>query len=88
MEECVASELVQLDSELRLALKDDAAHFGRAIVEKVQRDWVTFERTECALEESPYKGGTIQPLIYGACEVKLLVQRINGIDADIRATPK
>jgi uncharacterized protein YecT (DUF1311 family) len=88
MDRCVAKEVAQLNSELKLALEDGADHFGVATVEKVQRAWVDYEKMECGLEESPYKGGTIQPHVYGACEVELLVQRINVIDAGIRATPK
>jgi uncharacterized protein YecT (DUF1311 family) len=87
MDQCVASELAQLGSEMHIALNDEATRFGKTAVTSAQDAWALFEKAECQLEESPYKGGTIQPLIYGVCERGLLVQRINDIDAVIRAAP-
>lgn len=87
MDQCIASELAQLGSEMHIALNDEASRFGKTAVTPAQDAWAAFEKAECQLEESPYKGGTIQPLIHGVCERGLLVRRINEIYAVIRAAP-
>ena len=87
MDDCVAGEVAQLNAEMKIALRDEAGQFGKGAVATVQQDWLRFEQAECRLEDKVYKGGTIQPLIYGVCELGLLVQRINEIDAVIRAWP-
>jgi len=87
MDKCVAGEIAQLTSEMHIALNDETSEFSRTLVTSAQDAWVSFEKAECQLEDSSYKGGTIQPLIYGVCERGLLVQRINEIDAVLRAAP-
>ena len=87
LDECVGGQVAELTSEMQKALSDEVSQFGAANVARVQNSWSAFEKAECSLEESPYKGGTIQPLIYGTCERGLLVQRIDEIDAVVAAVP-
>lgn len=76
MDLCAGTELSELQQQLTPALTKDSALFGSAAVEKVQAAWVHYRDSECALEASSYKGGTIQPLIRGNCEVTLTAQRL------------
>jgi uncharacterized protein YecT (DUF1311 family) len=87
MDKCVAGELAQLNTEMTVALNDEADQFAEDAVVGIQQKWLHFEQAECYVEDSPYKGGTIQPLIFGVCERGLMVQRIAEIDAVIKAAP-
>lgn len=87
MDNCIGGEATQLNSEMKVALSDEAGQLGKGAVTAVQQVWIQFEEAECRLEDSGYKGGTIQPLIFGACERGLLVQRISEIDTVIRTAP-
>ena len=87
MDRCVSKEVSQLNAELREAIRYEAAQLGSKMVNSVQTNWTKFEKSECQLEESPYKGGSIEPLIYGVCERGLLVQRISEIEAVVKAAP-
>jgi uncharacterized protein YecT (DUF1311 family) len=72
-------ERSELQQQLTPALAKDSALFGASAVDKVQAAWIQYRDNECELEQSPYEGGTIQPLIYGECEVALTVQRLQEV---------
>jgi uncharacterized protein YecT (DUF1311 family) len=79
MNHCAGLELSELEGQLTPALAKDAKLFGPTAVKKVQAAWTTYRDKECALEESTYKDGTIQPLILDDCEITLTAQRILAI---------
>ncbi len=79
MDRCAGKEVAELDKQLSQALNKDAALYGSAAVDAVQSEWVKFRASECSLEERTYKGGSIQPLIYGECEIALTVQRLQQV---------
>jgi len=88
MDNCLASEVKQLKNEMQVQLHNESIQFGHVAVARAQNAWVHFEQAECQLEDSGYKGGSIQPLIYETCERGLLVQRITELDAITRKTPR
>jgi len=87
MDECAQSELDQVQSQLRSLLEKEFVRFGSNAVNQVQSQWKTFRDSECALEASPSKGGTIYPLIVGECEVQLTVERVQELKVFEQSLP-
>lgn len=83
-----AKDVRELGSELALALAVETKYFGRSSVVAAQHAWTSYEAAECLLEQRPYAGGTIQPLVYAVCELGLLVQRIDQVRSDVGAVPR
>lgn len=79
MVRCVGSQIAQLNGEIRSALVVGTEYLGRSGVTSTESRWREFMKSECALEEHPYSGGSIRSLIYGVCERNLLVNRIAEI---------
>lgn len=85
MDEWAEKQAHELESELARALAAETSDFGTTLVVVAQHAWMGYEAAECRLEERPYAGGTIQPLIYAECEQGLLVVRIDQIRSDVGA---
>jgi len=88
MVRCVDSQVAQLNGEIRFALAVEAAYLGRSGVASTESRWLEFMKSECTLEEHPYSGGSIQPLIYGVCERDLLFNRIAEVRSVVGSTPR
>jgi uncharacterized protein YecT (DUF1311 family) len=48
---------------------------------KAQRAWISYRDSHCALTESAYDGGSVQPLVYFACMREVTEQRIKELKA-------
>jgi uncharacterized protein YecT (DUF1311 family) len=79
LDKCAQSELRQVQGRLTTQVNELSRRLGTKAVRQVQSRWLTFRASECALEASPYKGGTIQPLIVGECELGLTVERLQEL---------
>jgi uncharacterized protein YecT (DUF1311 family) len=87
MDQCAQTELDQVQSQLRSLLEKESARFGSKAVNQVQNRWETFRASECTLEASIYRGGTVHPLIVGECEVQLTVERVQELKAFEQSLP-
>jgi uncharacterized protein YecT (DUF1311 family) len=85
LNECAAKQVHELEAQLARALTVEASYFDKTSVASAQRAWTGYEVAECRLEQRPYSGGTIQPLVYAECERGLLIQRITLIRSDVGA---
>ena len=65
----------------------EAKHYAHSRVDGAQAAWLRFRATECQLEASTYKGGSIYPLIYANCEVQVTLTRINELLRVVTETP-
>jgi len=88
MNECVNSEVKQLQGQLSLALHSERGVFGTKMVGVAESQWRTFVKAECTMEASPNRGGSIYPLIYGDCVRDLTVTRIEEIRAVLASHPR
>ena len=59
MVRCVGSQIAQLNGEIRSALVVGTEYLGRSGVTSTESRWREFMKSECALEEHPYSGGSI-----------------------------
>jgi uncharacterized protein YecT (DUF1311 family) len=87
MDECAESELKQVQTQLTTLLHEDSTLFGGKTVNKVQGQWRRFRDSECALEASINKGGTIAPFDIGECEIQMTVQRIQALSTFLQSRP-
>jgi len=86
---CAAKYLAQENALVQKALlAEKAAHFNARAVTSVQRNWQIYANSECTLVASPFKGGSIYPLEYGLCAIKLTQQRVAQIKADIASVQR
>ncbi len=82
MDQCAAHALTLANRELSHALDAQRQVLPRTLVDPAQRRWVSFATEECAAEEAPYAGGSIQPMIYDLCLGDLTTHRIAEVEAD------
>ena len=85
MDECVGTELLEVQRQLKVALaaieRGSSTSFVR-LVSVTERTFETYEKAECTVAAAPKTGGTIYPLIFGNCEVRLTVQRLQEVRED------
>lgn len=80
---CAGSELSALQKQLQAALLDERAVLSPALVDAAQRSFEQYESSECDAAASPNQGGSIYPLIAAICEIRLTIERIQEVRADI-----
>jgi uncharacterized protein YecT (DUF1311 family) len=88
LDRCVAREVAELDAELAHAVTVQGGVTGAAGAKATEATWTKYMRSEWLLETRPNAGGSIVPLVYGDCEVRLLVDRISEIRAFVDAQPQ
>jgi len=76
---CAAAELGEVQYQLKAAL---SALLHSKLVRAAQSRFVAYEKSECTAAAAPNRGGSIYPLIYDGCEVRLTVQRIQEVRQD------
>ncbi len=64
---------VQLDATYRtlLALLDPA---GKKLLIKAERTWIQYRDEECNFNADQYRGGSLSPVSYGTCQIRLTRQ--------------
>jgi uncharacterized protein YecT (DUF1311 family) len=86
MNQCAAKEVRELQHQLKAALakqkKGGSSSFVRH-VQAAQNSFVAYEKAECTAVAAPNVGGSIYPLVFGSCEVRLTVQRIQEVREDL-----
>ena len=87
MDECAASQARQLQAELGNAVRVESKVLGSRAVFPAEATWQSFLGDECTAEEKPFRGGSIVPLIYGECEIRLLMGRISDIRTVVTDVP-
>ncbi len=81
---CAAKYLAQENALIQQALvAEKMAHFNARAVASVQRNWQIYATSECTVVAGPFKGGSIYPLEYGLCAIKLAQQRVVQIRTDV-----
>jgi len=87
MEGCAEHMILSLDREIdsrrrsvfvRLADTPSRRHFLRA-----ESDWLTFRRAACLSEADVNRGGTIAPLDFAECVVRLSRQHLSELDVQL-----
>jgi uncharacterized protein YecT (DUF1311 family) len=85
MDECAGTELLEVQRQLNAALaaaeRGAGASFVR-LVNSAEQTFEAYEKAECKVAAAPNIGGTIYPLIFGNCEVRLTVQRLQEVRED------
>jgi uncharacterized protein YecT (DUF1311 family) len=85
MDDCVGTELAEVQRQLKVALaaieRGSSTSFVR-LVNVAERTSETYEKAECTVAAAPNIGGTIYPLIFSSCEVRLTVQRLQEVRED------
>ncbi len=85
MDECVGTELLEVRRQLNVALAS-AERGGSTIsvrfIKVAEQTFETYEKAECTVAAAPNTGGTIYPLLFGNCEVRLTVQRLQDVKED------
>jgi urease subunit beta len=79
MNACAARDFERADAALNAAWKPARAYakqIGQAdALLAAQRAWLTYRDLACAVQASPYEGGSIQPLIHASCLSELTANR-------------
>jgi uncharacterized protein YecT (DUF1311 family) len=76
---CAATELGEVQHQLKVA---SAALPFAGLARAAQSRFVTNEKSECAAAATPNRGGSIYPLIFAKCEIRLTIQWIQEIRQD------
>lgn len=79
MNACAAKEYSEADDALNAAWTSakafgDAIGQGDALLE-AQRAWLTYRDAACAVQASPYEGGSLQPSIHATCLSRITNER-------------
>jgi uncharacterized protein YecT (DUF1311 family) len=87
LDECASKRLANAERQLESALRTEEEHFAKTLVAAAEERWLAFRSAECTLEASPYRGGTIYPLIYTTCEVVMTKARLAQLEKLIAQRP-
>ena len=82
LDKCAGSELRQLDAKLTIALKRERRRVPSKLVNAAQKAFVSYESSECRAAASVNSGGSIYPLVFDQCGIRLTVQRIQQVESD------
>jgi uncharacterized protein YecT (DUF1311 family) len=85
IEGCGEHKIVVLDKEIeaaaRAASKDLPTPAGRRDLISAQVAWITYRRAACLSESDLYAGGTLAPVEYASCEVRIDRARLADLAA-------
>ena len=88
LDDCLASELTQLDVQLSASLAKESHVFGAELALAAQSQWKKFVSANCKMYANPNKGGTIYPFLLEKCQRNLTVTRIEEIKQDTASQPQ
>lgn len=79
MNACAAKEYREADDALNAAWASakafgDAIGQGDALLE-AQRAWLAYRDAACAVQASPYEGGSLQPFVHATCLSRITKER-------------
>jgi uncharacterized protein YecT (DUF1311 family) len=81
---CVASKLKHDENIMNRAVIRAEKYFRKQLVEGAQSDFQAYARSECLVASSLNYGGSEYPLLVSRCKIKLVLARIQQLNADIR----
>jgi uncharacterized protein YecT (DUF1311 family) len=84
LNECAAGELAEVEALLPALLRQARKTFTPALVDEGQRRWLAFREAECAMQASPYEGGSIVPMTISFCKTTFTVERITNLRQAIK----
>lgn len=91
MDECAQIEIDEVQRQLNTAMAQEFREYGpfgkSAYVHAAYERWNEWVDDECALEASPYRGGTVYPLEYGDCVLNLMVSETQLVREDTLSVP-
>jgi uncharacterized protein YecT (DUF1311 family) len=79
LNECAAGELDEVEAMLPALLRQARRTFTPALVDEGQRRWLALREAECAMEASPYEGGSIVPMTISFRKTTFTVERITSL---------
>jgi uncharacterized protein YecT (DUF1311 family) len=83
IEGCAEHQIVRLDGQINRTAKAlyrgqvDAA--TKASLAGAQQAWIAYRQAECVAEAAPYTGGTLYPIAFSNCEVRLDQARLRDL---------
>lgn len=80
MDQCAQKHVKAVERELAGALRTEEKHYDKGLVSAAQQQWLTYRTAECTLEASPDKGGTIYPLTFATCELRVTKARLAEVE--------
>jgi uncharacterized protein YecT (DUF1311 family) len=86
MNRCAAKEVRELQHQLSTDLsrqKKGRSPSAARLVQAAQTSFAAYEKAECTAMAAPNVGGSIYPLVFGNCEIRLTVQRIQEVQVDL-----
>jgi uncharacterized protein YecT (DUF1311 family) len=83
MDTCAASELHELQVALYETLVVQVRYSVPKLALAAESAFESYEKAECSEASAPNAGGSIYPLIYSECEIKLTRQRIQQMRSDL-----
>ena len=83
MDTCAASELHELQVALHETLVVQVRYSVPKLALAAESAFESYEKAECSEASAPNAGGSIHPLIYSECEIKLTRQRIQQMRGDL-----
>jgi uncharacterized protein YecT (DUF1311 family) len=86
MNRCAAKEVRELQHQLSTDLsrqKKGRSPSAARLVQAAQTSFAAYEKAECTAMAAPNVGGSIYPLVFGNCEIRLTVQRIQEVRVDL-----
>ena len=87
MNQSAAQGYYKADAELNKVYKvlmSKLDEKGKALLIKVENDWIKYRDSHCNFEASFYEGGSMQPMIYSSCLESVTMDRINELKAAIK----
>lgn len=83
VEGCAEHQIVRLDRRIDAEaqalydLKTDP--MAKADFAKAQQAWVDYRRAECHSESDAYSGGSLEPVAFANCEVRINQERVRDL---------
>lgn len=87
MDACAVSELHQVEEQLQVATRIEAKAFP-GLADAARSTFEAYEEAECRTEAAPNTGGTIYPLVFTDCELRLTIQRLQAVKEYVRSLPR
>ena len=85
IEGCTEHRIVRLDAEINAAFREvvNTATTGtvRAAIVSAQEAWIGYRQAQCQNESNVYAGGTLAPVAFASCEVRVDKARLADLDA-------
>jgi uncharacterized protein YecT (DUF1311 family) len=90
IDQCLTAKMHTLTTRMETALRSESPYLHYAsraqdwrVAQRTQNTFVAYAREECLAQANPYQPGTIVPILYGECVLKLFNQRLAYIDETI-----